>query len=293
MTDMSPRPIHEGMPEAGYYWMRREKNGRRYPVVIRKIADGSMVAFIGTDEPPRFVTKPADDIWTWVADKRVEKEACEQAMKTGAWPGDIAWPVLGDNLGPALDEEITEAIGLATQFLTSTPAIKTQAECDKAANLRTLMSQLKAKAEAAHKEEKAPHLEAGRLVDAKWKPIVASCEDTAKALRRVATAYLVEQDAARLAAETAARNAAAAVEEKTGARVEVIPGPKVQAGGQRGSRMGLKEVTVYNVDDYDAVLAYVKDRADVREAVEKAARTLMKAGVAVPGMSTSKVKEAT
>lgn len=281
--------LHDGDPQPGYYWMRRERNGQRLPVVIREV-EGEMLAYVG-DGRGGMRKQDAAELWTWVADKPVSKEACQHAMKTGAWPGDIQWPQIGDNGGPELEDQITEAVGMAAQFLSETPAITTQEQLDRAANLRNLCTELKAKAEAAHKDEKAPHLEAGRAVDAKWKPVIASCDDTAKSLRRVATAYMVAEDAKRHAEAEKARAALAAVSEEEGVTISVEP-QKVMAGGQRGKRMGLKTITTYVVEDYDAVLAAVKDRPEIREAVEKAGRTLMKAGVAVPGMKTVESKEA-
>lgn len=284
-----PVALHDADPRPGYYWMRREKNGQRFPVVIREV-EGEMIAYVG-DGHGGMRKQDAAAIWTWVADKPVSKEACQQAMKTGAWPGDVEWPRIGDNGGPELEDQIAEAVRMAAQYLVETPAITTQEQMDRAANLRNLCTELKAKAEAAHKDEKAPHLEAGRAVDAKWKPVIASCDDTSKSLRRVLTAYMVAEDARRHAEAEKARAALATVSAEDGVDIAIEP-QKVVAGGQRGKRVSLKTITTYVVEDYDAVLAAVKDRADVREAVEKAARTLMKAGVAVPGMKAVETKEA-
>jgi hypothetical protein len=63
------------------------------------------------------------------------------------------------------------------------------------------------------------------------------------------------------------------------------PAPvKVQAGGQRGRKTGLREVTRYVVTDHKAALAFFADSEDVRELVAKLAERASKAGVAVPGV---------
>ena len=59
---------------------------------------------------------------------------------------------------------------------------------------------------------------------------------------------------------------------------------KVQLGGQRARKTGLREVTRYVVADYALTLAHVKDHADVRAAVEKVAAGMAKAGASVPGV---------
>jgi hypothetical protein len=61
---------------------------------------------------------------------------------------------------------------------------------------------------------------------------------------------------------------------------------RVQAGGQRGRKAGLRTITKYVITDYAAALAHVKDHPDVIEAVTKVAAAQAKAGATVPGVET-------
>lgn len=80
-----------------------------------------------------------------------------------------------------------------------------------AANLRKLQREelaLRKKIEAAHKVEKEPFLEGGRLVDAKYKPLLTKAADAIKAVTRKLTAFMEAEEAkARAAAEAARRQA--------------------------------------------------------------------------------------
>jgi len=62
--------------------------------------------------------------------------------------------------------------------------------------------------EAQHKTEKAPHLEAGRKVDAAYKPLAEDVEDTRKTLKASLGAFVAEQERQAQAAARAAREAA-------------------------------------------------------------------------------------
>ena len=62
---------------------------------------------------------------------------------------------------------------------------------------------------------------------------------------------------------------------------------KIQAGGQRGRKTGLREVTRYIVTDHGKALAFFAESEDVRELIAKLAERASKAGVAVPGVETN------
>lgn len=70
-----------------------------------------------------------------------------------------------------------------------------------------------AEAEAAHKVEKAPHLAAGRAVDAAWKPLSEKAAKAKKAALAAQTVWLNAQDAERVKREAVARQAADAMAE--------------------------------------------------------------------------------
>ncbi len=184
-----------------------------------------------------------------------------------------------------------------------------QSAANMAANWLDILRKLESKITDAHKIEKAPHLEAGKLVDDKWRPLKVDAEEIK---RRMAGALseigikekrrlqaIADAEAAKKAAELRkqqqaerARMEALAAENKVHLEPEpVAPEPIVVAakvtaafGGARGSRIGLKEYKVALVSDWNAaVLHYVKSDK-VREIVQKLATADAKNGIEVPGV---------
>lgn len=295
-------PISPDDPQPGRYRMRKGKGGPYLPVAIFRNAKGELVAAVGKD----FVD--ATTIWTWCADKPVSEADYKVALSTGKWPGDID---IGHNSGDlSLKEEIEDRASTALEWL-ATNGIKTKVDADTAANYRAAMLELKKRAETEHKAEKAPHLEAGKRVDTKYKPLIETADGAGATLRTELGKYLAKVEAEENARKRAAYDAEqAAIKAKwlaeAAERVKkmerdpiaaltdpepelpvlpVAPEPvKVSAGGQRGRVTGLKTVTSYVVVDHAKALAFFADHEDVRDVVEALAKKAGKAGVTVPGV---------
>jgi hypothetical protein len=294
-------PISPDYPQLGRYRMRKGKAGPYQPVAIF-MQDGAVKAAVGKD----FVDPLT--IWTWCADKPVSEADYKQALATGSWPGDIN---IGHNSGNlSLKEEIEERASRALEWLAKN-GIKTKVDADTAANYRAALLELKKRAETEHKTEKAPHLEAGKRVDAKYKPLIETADGAGATLRTELGKYLAKVEAEERAKADAARKAeadrvraemekqaialakrmqedpiAALTEPKPELPVmQAPPEPvKVQAGGQRGRVTGLKTVTSYVVVDHVKALAFFADSEDVRQLVASMATKASKAGVSVPGV---------
>lgn len=262
-------PLHDGQPQAGFYKMRRERNGPWLPVAIW-LKDGALVCRVANemDDPQR--------VWTYCCGNPVSNADAKHAFTHGTWPGDV--PDIGHNSGDlSLADEIADTAEQAKSWLAKLGTITTKVNCDQAANWRAKLLDLKKRAETEHKAEKQPHLDAGRAVDAKFRPLIETATDAADVLRGALTVFMRAEEA-KLRAEQAAQIKAAPPSEP-------LPEPvKVQAGGQRGRKVGLREITKYVVTDYEAALAHVKEHADVRAAVEKVAAAMAKAGTKVPGV---------
>jgi len=146
--------------------------------------------------------------------------------------------------------------------------------------------ELKKKAEEARVSEKEPHLEAGRAIDAKFKPVTTRADLIVKAAQAPLTRWLEklevqkreEAERIRREAEEAQRRAAEAQREaeragnlealedaqreqdsadllaKTAKRAEK---EKANVGGGGGRSIGLRSRTVAEVEDYKALLSYV------------------------------------
>jgi hypothetical protein len=302
-----PVVINEGAPQSGYYKTRTRKDGPWAPVAIWTV-NGKQVCRVGNEQ-----RDPAS-VWVFCAGHPVSKDAAKHAFETGTWPGDA--PEIGHNSGDlSLAEQITEYASMALAWLKKT-GIKDKVTADTAANYRAKLNELKKEADNARTTEKAPHMAAAKAVDDKWRVPIAEATAAAEDIRAALTQFMVaeekrlkeEQEKARKEERIATERARIEAERAEKMRVDPVaamtdPEPelpmptavepvKVQAGGQRGRKTGLKTVTVYEVTDYEAALAHVKNHPDVVAAVEKVAKAQAKTGASVPGVEAKQEKVA-
>lgn len=296
--------INADAPQSGFYKMRRHKDGPWLPVMIR-VHEGELRCRVGDDSSVDPLT-----VWTYCAGHPVTKDAAAYAFKHGKWESDA--PAIGDNSGElSLPDQIRDYANQAIGWLRSIGSIKDKKQSDKAANYRAELLRLSKEADAAREAEKRPHDEAAKAVQAKWKPYIESAKDAADCIRDELTKWMRAEEA-RLEAERrakweaeqkAAEEARKAVEAQRAKQLAddpiaamtapepELPMPpampeavKVQAGGQRGRKTGLREVTRYVVKDHAAALAFFADSDDVKELVAKLAERASKAGATVPGV---------
>jgi hypothetical protein len=309
-------PIHDGHPQPGYYKARRAKDQPWLPVAIW-YRPGKNAGELG-ELVCRVASEMRDPLkmWSWVAKNPVDKESAKFAFEHGRWPDDAedTPPPAGHNAPPrTLFEEIDAAVELAEQFRKATPKIETEEQANRAANIRDKLLDLRKKAETEHETEKRPHLEAGRAVDKKYKPVITAATDAVAPLRDLLTPWLVakqkkldeaaEAERKRLAAEEAERIAAQAkmhgmeidpteVAAEVAAKLEPAKPAKAQAGGARGSKTGLATVTYVEFHDYTAAVLDVQGKPEVRDAVARVCLTLLKAGIEVKGAKLAQRQEA-
>ena len=268
-------PIHEGEPQPGYYRKRAHRNGPWLPVAIWEKREGSgLVASVNGRS-----VDPAE-IWTWVADKPVSYEAFQTRFETGKWPdeAEVAHQAIGHNAPPADDHEALKAqaeevIAGARAWLKKHKEISSQVEADTAANWAQRLANLAKEADRKRTEEKKPHLEAGRAVDTKWKPIIDGPKVLASQIKAALTRFMRAQK------EAERRKAAEAL--KSGAKV-VNANPA--AGGQEGRKVALRRRKVAIIESYDKTLAHFAEHPDVKAVVQRLAQAAVRAGGAVPGV---------
>lgn len=86
--------------------------------------------------------------------------------------------------------------------------IENEKQAEAVAELRSRALAIKKKADALHKEEKAPHLEAGRMVDDKYRDIREGCPKISEGCRRALAPWLQKiEDEKRREAEDARKKA--------------------------------------------------------------------------------------
>ena len=295
--------IEEGAPQCGFYKMRKGKDGPWLPVMIRMDGD-EMRCRVGSDSGVH-----PSDVWLWCAKHPISKEDAKHAFDTGAFPGDA--PAIGDNSGAmSLADQIKDYAQQALDWLRKS-GVKDDRTKDMAANFRAELIRLSKEADTQREAEKRPHDDAAKAIQAKWKPLIDTSKNAADESRDALTAFMTaekrrleaEQRAKYEAEQKAAAAARAEIEAQHAKQMRddpiaaltspepelpMAPPPpepiKVQAGGQRGRKTGLREVTRYVVTDHKAALAFFADSEDVRELVAKLAERASKAGVAVPGV---------
>lgn len=296
-------------PQCGYFKMRRGRGGAWIPVAIITGRDGDQIALVGAERERR---DPLD-IWSYCAGNPVPQADAKHAFQNNnEWPGDA--PTIGDNaekagVGPL--ELLSDYIGTATAWFKKIGKIEDEKAANQAANYATELLRLKSEADRERDSKVRPHLEAQRQINGEYKPVIEDAEALAKQIKRACDDWLraekrrleeearkkyeaerkaAEEERQRLEAERAKKMAEDPVAAMTEPEPELPMAPpppepvKVQVGGQRGRKMSLRTVTVYEISDYQAALAFAAEHPDVRAAVEKVCRAAAKAGEKVPGL---------
>lgn len=293
----NPGPISADEPQCGYYRKRQSKDGPWIPVAIWMHAEQGMVCRVGKE------MKEPLDVWTWVAKNPVKKEDAKIAFDTGTWPGDapsVASQDIGANNPPsAITDLIPLEIEAADAWLAKVKTITTQEHADIASNRVANLRDLRKKADAEHTAEKAPHLAAGRAVDAKFR----IREDLDPPVKRLLAAITVFQNAERARLQKIADDRAAkerAEWEKQQATTNTLdellnppPPPKaaapvkIKSGGASGKAISLRTVKIATITDYDKALAALKDHPDLKALVQTLCDRACKAGVPLAGVEYS------
>ncbi|TBE49167.1 hypothetical protein ELH06_08330 [Rhizobium ruizarguesonis] len=309
-------PIHDGDPQQGYY-RTRFKDKPWEPVAIW-FEDGKWHAMRGDRQVD------ASDIWTWCCRNPITYEAYTKAIEGAGWDDEPEAPKMGHNLPSdpfeALQVEFAAEREQAEAFMKK--PITTQAEADRAAIWSKRLSTIAKKATDLHKVEKQPHLDAGRNVDNKWRELKEEPDAISKKLKRHMDAFLQEEarkererqaaarqeadriqreaDAARVAAEKAAArndNDAAAIAAQNNAIAEAERLAQQAAAAEReaqarnasagrtGAKVSLRTFVFAEITDFDALLMALKDRPEIKEAVDTLANRAARSGVELAGMA--------
>lgn len=302
-------PIHADKPYPGRY--RLPRGGRFASVLINFDAGGALRAQVDDQ------MVDALPIWTFCAKHPVDKATYDHYKQHGTWPGDV--PDIGHNSGDlSLAEQIKDYASMALGWLRSA-GIKDKTTADMAANYRAKLLQFKKDADETRTAEKAPHVAAGKAVDEAWRDPIAQAGEAAEELRSALTVFMRaeedklrrEQDAARKVEEARVAAERKRIEDERAKQMRddpiaamtspepelpmmmAAPEPvKVQVGGQRGRKTGLRTVKRAVVKDYDAALAHFAQHEKVRALIEQLAQHAARDGYPVPGVEVVEEKVA-
>lgn len=301
--------IFENYPENGFFKIRRHRDGPWIPVAIydRK-SDGIQTAVVGSEGN----RVSPEDVWVSCAKNPVTKEACMFALKHGnRWEDDA--PTIIDNLmghnAPneiGLLEQLADYMETTQSWLKDVGEIDTQQKVNLAANYSAELTRLSNAADKERKGKIEPHLEAQRNINGEYNPKISLAKDLIRDVKRSCDKFLIaEQRRLEEEARQKYESELAEAKKKEAERKELmekdpiaaltepeediqLPLPptqvKARAGGQRGKRMSLRKVKVYEIEDYEKALAWCAHSEEIVRAVEKVCFAAARDGEDVPGV---------
>lgn len=265
---------------------------------------------------------------SWLKCSAVSEDAYHAAMETGYWADDrqparqmtkeqkvgVDLSTGGNN--PPLDQSLADQIEAAAATAADIEVID-QASADKATGALDRLRLLLQKAEAERVSEKAPFLQGGKDVDARWGAIAQPGETAKNALEKRRKVWLraeqsrldalaaeetrkrnqaAREEAERIAAAENARRAAEAEQlgqepaetvkpEEIEVAVAPVEAPRAKAGTAFGRASGLKKVKVGVITDKAKFVAAITEQPDFIEFLNAKVARLAKANVLLDGMT--------
>lgn len=113
-------------------------------------------------------------------------------------------PKIGDNNPPSPLDDLEDIYQEAKNWLDGEP-VATQEYADEVGRLKNKLGEAKKEVERVHKDEKAPHLAAGRAVDEKYKPAIKKADEAIKSCGAALGPWLAELDRIKREHEAEAR----------------------------------------------------------------------------------------
>jgi hypothetical protein len=307
-------PIHEDAPQPGFY--RRRFAGERrgmgegvapltpfIPIAIFE-QDGALVALIEE--------RYEDPVKHWLSCCRhpVSEEAYRAALETGQWPDvdaaikpaappapqtTIAPPPQGHNAPEDPADELRDQIESAKAGLSQYAKIESDETAKKAQSLRSRLLELVREVAKAHKVEKEPHLESGRAVDRRYKPLEKDAQDAAKQIAEAIGAWEDEKAQRAAKARREAEEAARKAEEAGKPAPPPSPPPEplpTQVKGGYGRAASIKVVNVVTaVTDWDALWGFLRTHPELIALMEKLAQRAVDKGHEVPGIAVEEKRK--
>lgn len=297
----SIRLHHE--PHQGYFRTRR-KGGQWEPVAIF-FPEGSseLVAYRNGKEVP------ADEVWTYCATNPITYEQYQAAIDGKGFADEPPAPAIGDNSGDtdpfeAIKIELAGEVEQVADFMRK--AVETQADADRIGIWARRLADLAKRADGEREREKAPHLQAGRDVDDKWRGPIADAKDWAAKAKKHVEPFLIaqkraEEERAKRAREEAERQRQAAratedAEERAAAlqaaqEAERTAEVKNASAGRTGARVSIRTEKRAKITDFNACLMALKDRPEIIELVQSLANRAVKSGFPLAGVEVETIEK--
>ena len=285
--------LHDGEPNAGFYRVRRNGSQASAVAYWRDTKSNILRCHVNGVDVAENV---AFEQWPYAAREPVTHEVYKARIDTGKWPDmdDAAFAtlpssreVIGNNQPPDEMALLKEQIESASAGIKAYEKITSDEMQAKAQSLRARLLELGGDADKKRDKEKRPHLEAGRIIDKKWKPLVEMAEGAANMIRAAMRGWENEKDrrAREAAAKAEANNVA---REAAGLAPTPVPTPDAAPApivkGAYGRAASVRIVKVAVIVDQLAVYKAFADRQDVKDLLQKLAQKAIDAGFDVPGV---------
>ena len=152
-------PFTSSHPQCGFYKRRLVKDGPWLPIAFwRNVDDKIVCGFEGK------LVDPAEH-WTFAAKHPVSEASYRHYVRNGHWL-DEGPQARRSNLPSdpfeVLKLEVEDKLEQAEAWLKTRPKAPTETDANIARNMQAALLQLNKRADAMHKTEKQPHLDAGR-----------------------------------------------------------------------------------------------------------------------------------
>lgn len=299
-------PVHDSDPQPGFYRKRLSRGGAFVPVAIWE-HEGKIVALVDGKQAD------ADDVWTYVCQHPIGEQQYHSRVETGKWHDEsdavtalLVPPPAGHNNPPQDEAEILKGqIDAATAGANDYENIDDDEVAAKAQSLRSRLLELSGSVDKKREDEKKPHLEAGKAIDAKWQPLVKAAKAAADRIRDALGAH--ETRKARAAAEAQRaedEKRRAALAERLAKHPDApaeMPAPKPSPApspepvtvirGAYGRAAAVKIVKVATIKDQDAAYAYLRADKELSALLAKLAQRAVDAGYDVPGVEVSEERK--
>jgi hypothetical protein len=241
--------------------------------------------------------------WPFVSMSPISHEEYQRVIEGGHW-SDIDPVVssqqksphgIGGNNPPDGLELLKDQIDSAVAGASAYKEISDDTTQAQAQSLRARLLELFNEADKRREEEKKPHWDAGKAVDAKWKPVIEAAKTTADAIKKAMSGWETKKanalrEAQAEVARKAQKEALEAVKNNKPPPPPPPPPPpveKTKIKGAYGKTASAKPVRVVKkITDQDALYQYFKGYPEVAEALMALSKKYLKVhqDASIPGV---------
>jgi hypothetical protein len=303
-------PTFQDAPESGFYkWQGKPVAIWTDPQFNEKVAKiaGGYVDMITV----RRNWYDADGNGRGICHEPVSPAVYRKAVTEGKWPGESAVAkavnkqidaTTTEQMAAVTESKIVEVVERTIEQLTNNPppegpqllvsnldelerdanrlialgAATTQDRADEAAKLADVIDKIEKKVNDFHKTSKAPHLEAGKVIDRLWFPLRDRASDLKKKLKLIVITPFLKAD-------KITRDDANAALVAMGADPSSITAAKPKAAGNTHTT-ALRTVAKAVIFDEEALLSHLCGHPEIAITMQKIANASARAGITLPGM---------